>query len=507
MKIKLRWFGLLARLKANAWNTLAILIILAGVSVRLIDLTDQPLDFHPTRQLLNALITRGIYYELDPALDPTLRESVQQMASSLERDEPPVLNGLVALTYLLVGEEVLWIARLYTILFWTIGGVALYALARRIATARSAVVSLVFYLFLPFSIFASRSFMVDSLMVLFLVLSALSFYRWAETGGWKWAVFTGILFGLTILVKVTAFFPLFGMAASVILTCSGFRKAFKSLQVWIILFLAGLPGFLYYFLGRGGSASGYFLFWTVSMWDKVLDPAYYIRWLSFVGSFIGLSILFLGFWGMVIAPRLGRALLLGLWIGYGVYGLFFPFQILTHDYYHLMLVPILALSLAPPAEALMARLAVERLCWQVLAGCAAFLLVFYPAWVARSALVASDYRTEPGTWQAIGDSIPTDGRFIALTNDYGFPLMYYGWKTPSALWPMKIDFDLMSARGDTAVDIQALFADRTQGMRYFLVTMPGELENQPELNQILSHYQIIEQGDGYQVYNLDQPLP
>jgi hypothetical protein len=121
--------------------------------------------------------------------------------------------------------------------------------------------------------------------------------------------------------------------------------------------------------------------------------------------------------------------------------------------------------------------------------------------------MARDYRSEPATWQAIGDSVPVDGRFIALTNDYGYPLMYYGWRVPSAIWPMKIDFDLMAAQGDTSVDVQAFFVDRTRGMRYFLVTMPGELENQVELNQILSQYQIIEQQAGYQIYDLDQHLP
>ena len=45
------------------WLGLALLAFLLGLAVRLYDLTDPPLDFHPTRQLHSALIARGMYYQ------------------------------------------------------------------------------------------------------------------------------------------------------------------------------------------------------------------------------------------------------------------------------------------------------------------------------------------------------------------------------------------------------------------------------------------------------------
>ena len=48
------------------WITLGLLFTF-GLGIRLYDLTDLPLDFHPTRQLGSAVIARGMYYQdLDP---------------------------------------------------------------------------------------------------------------------------------------------------------------------------------------------------------------------------------------------------------------------------------------------------------------------------------------------------------------------------------------------------------------------------------------------------------
>ena len=37
-----------------------------GFAIRMVDLTDPPLDFHPTRQLRSAIIARSMYYRSLP---------------------------------------------------------------------------------------------------------------------------------------------------------------------------------------------------------------------------------------------------------------------------------------------------------------------------------------------------------------------------------------------------------------------------------------------------------
>jgi hypothetical protein len=59
--------GLKARLQRLSWAEWGILLILVlGIALRLVDASDAPLDFHPTRQLHNLLVARSIYYQLPP---------------------------------------------------------------------------------------------------------------------------------------------------------------------------------------------------------------------------------------------------------------------------------------------------------------------------------------------------------------------------------------------------------------------------------------------------------
>jgi len=104
------------------WVTACVIaIFVLGTGLRFLDLTDPPLDFFPQRQLRGAIIARGIYYQLLPSADPTLRDQAVYLANTMDPREPSVFEGLVAVTYLITGGEHLWIARIYSILFWLLG--------------------------------------------------------------------------------------------------------------------------------------------------------------------------------------------------------------------------------------------------------------------------------------------------------------------------------------------------------------------------------------------------
>jgi hypothetical protein len=44
-----------------------VVILLTGLVIRVYDLKDAPLDFHPTRQLYSAIKARGMFYESQPS--------------------------------------------------------------------------------------------------------------------------------------------------------------------------------------------------------------------------------------------------------------------------------------------------------------------------------------------------------------------------------------------------------------------------------------------------------
>src|SRR5215213_2364146 len=142
-------------------------LFLAASAIRLYDLTDLPLDFHPTRQLLSAIKARALYFRTQPGgVSPEHREIGIRQAKLKAQVEPVILERLVAYTYRFTGEQ-LWIGRIYSSLFWLIGGIFLFLLVRDLVSFEAALFSTAYYLLFPYAIIASRSFQPDPLMVMF----------------------------------------------------------------------------------------------------------------------------------------------------------------------------------------------------------------------------------------------------------------------------------------------------------------------------------------------------
>jgi 4-amino-4-deoxy-L-arabinose transferase-like glycosyltransferase len=504
--------GQTKRAQIGLWVVLVGLLGLAGF-IRLLDLTDPPIDFHPSRQLRNAVIARGIYYQILPNADPELRQKAIALANAAGRYEPPILETIVAWTYRVMGGEYLWVSRIYSTLFWLVGGLVLFLLGRRMTSVEGALVALSYYLFLPFSVQASRSFQPDPQMVMWFLLSVYFLYRWSDALKWKWAILAGLTGGMAVLVKIVAVYLVGGAGVAVVLSSLAtqddkrglVRRALSSLQVWVMVLLMVIPPASYYLAGRPEGASGYFTQWITPLAHLILNPSFYVRWISFLHTWLDLTVIMLGLVGVLLSLPRNRTLLLGLWIGYGIYGLTLPYQMYTHNYYHIQLIPIVALSIAPVAQVLVERLVQQAKLWQW-----AFIGLFvvaiaYSSWVGRSLLMAEDFRSEPAYWQEMGKALPADGKIIALTNDYGLRLLYYGWRNVG-LWPSSGEQDLSELRG-SGKDFQQQFANRTAEYDYFLVTAQGQLNKQPELSDMLStHYPVVLKGDGYIVFDLRNPL-
>ncbi len=490
----------------SKWLLGAALIFLfaLGLGVRLIELNNPPLD-EGYRHLNSALIARGMYYQMQPAADPALQQQALSMWRAAEAFEPPIFERIVAITYLVTGGERLWVPRLYSILFWLAGGAALYRLARRMAGVDGALAALAFYMIVPLGVFVGRRFQPDSFMVMWMLFAALALDHWRERRDWKTALLAGALCGVAALVKIFVVFPVAGMAVAVVLVSGRPREWLRNRQVWAMAaVMIAIPA-LFYLLNSGARSADYFLFWNVSFAYLLLQPWFYVRWLDLVQSIAGLIVVCVGLAGVTVARAGSRALLIGLWVGYFLFGLAFPWQIHTHDYYSLMLIPIVGLSLAPAAALFFERLAGQAKFWQAAFFGVALLALAYPAWSVRVQLVGSDQRVNWRAWEKIGAAIPKDGEMIALTQDYGVRVKYFAQRN-IATWPYRFDYDLAAAReGGQTVDFEDDFARRTAGMTYFLVTDWNELEAQPQLkDKLYGDYPLVAEGDGYIIFDLRQ---
>jgi 4-amino-4-deoxy-L-arabinose transferase-like glycosyltransferase len=487
------------------WKMALVLMLLAGFAIRMYDLTNPPLDFAPTRQLFSALKARGMYYQYVTDA-PAWQRAAAIRLGDVGNIEPPVMETIVSQTYRLTGEH-LWIARIYSSLFWVLGGLALFLLIQELASNGAAIIGTLVYLFVPYGIIASRVFMPDPLMVALIVYSIWALFRWQNTSKWKWAILFGIFSGLAIFVKSVAVFMVVGAFAGVILGTRGLKRSIRDPQVWVMGVLLVLPIAVYtvYSAVTGSLENQTALRFFPQMW---LDPAFYFSWQNLMSTATGFGVWVAGIVGVFLADKQReRPMLLGLWIGYIAFGFTFPYHFITHDYYHLTVIPIAALSLAPVVRVVFERFfernpgLFPRLVLVVLV----LFGVAVQSWYARARLASADYSNEPSFWAGLGDKLGHDASIIGLTEDYGYRLAYWGWQGSSA-WYTSADIAVRYMAGQN-IDLAKKFAEDTAGKQYFLVTMFGEFNNQPVIKDLLNlHYPIFAQTDEYIIFDLQHPL-
>jgi hypothetical protein len=487
--------------------TLVVLAIFAGaLGLRLFSLTTLPLDFQTDRQEQSMIKARGLYYAtLSNAPEWQKQMAVQQRLGE-PIQEPEVIEHLAALAYQVAGGEHLWIPRLLSILFWLVGGLALFDLVRSMAGVDGAIVGTVFYLFSYYGVIASRSFQPDPLMVMAIILGMWALYRWYRRPTWAWTVTAGLLCGFAIYVKAPAIFFIAGGIGGLLFGDRGFVKTVRDPKVWVLGALALLPAVIYHILGTfilKFLGSGYY---DLRIYPSLLkDPYYYLIWLGKIDQVTGIPVFLAALIGtFLLATRKARALLFGLWTGYFAYGLVFMYYSGSHDYYTLPLYPLVAIGLGAVAQVVIERLReLWRRPWVY-----AVVLVLALVWVGQGAYTArntmrGDYNSEATTYKKIGDEVRSY-QVVGLVEDYTNRMQYYGWIMMS-YWPTNGDFLKSSLTGGT-VDLAKLFQELAVGKDLFLVTDLGELDRQPGLKEVLTaHYPVFDRGDSYIIYDLRKP--
>ncbi len=485
--------------------TLAVLLGL-GLGLRLYELTNPPLDFHPTRQILAALKARGMYLQTAGGVPDWQRKMAIQQWKTKSEVEPEVLEHLVAFTWRFTGEQ-LWVPRVYSSLFWMIGGVFLFLLVRELISVDGAIAATAYYVFFPYAVVASRSFQPDPLMVMLLIAFWWALLHWTRAQSWGWAVAAGFIGGFAIYIKFVSAFFVVGGALGLALGMFSLRDALRRVQLWAIAALGLLPGAAYIFYGvvlhgfLGRQFGGRFIP------ALLLSPYNYVQWAMMASMAAGALAIMLALLGLLfVQVRSLRFFLFGLWIAYILFGVFFDYHVATHDYYHLPLIPIIAISLAPLADWLLRRLRELTEGRVARIAAVAFLLggLLTVAWETRNEIKAVDYRPQTAMWAEIGDTLQHGKNVVALTQAYGTPLAYWGWQD-ALIWPNSGDVDYHTARG-ASIDLPQLFDNMTRGKAYFLVTDFEELNRQPDLKQKLAGFTVYAQGNGYVIYDLHKPL-
>ena len=487
---------------------LLVLFVMAGLGIRLYDLTDPPLDFHSTRQMLSLHKARGMYYQTRTDVPSEQRAFAIQQWKFGASVEPAFLERMVAFTYQMTGEKI-WVGRVYSSIFWVIGAFFLFLLVRNFTKWAGALTTTAFFLFLPYAVSASRSFQPDPLMIMLVILFWWAVYRWAKNPeSYRWAVIAGLFGGFAIFIKLSAAFFVIAGGLGAALGSASLQELLRKPQLYVMSVLGALPGAVYIVYGiyvAGFLAQQFGGRFIPSLY---LSPAYYLGWIGMVNLVMGGIPLVLGLLGLYfVQERSDFRFLVGLWAGYALSGLYFTYHISTHYYYHLILIPIVGLSIGPAVDGFSAALAksprFDR--WMMLPLFIALIGLFLVIWNTRAILKSNDYRDEPARWVEISERVEAEARLIGLTQDYGMRLAYWGWR-PTAVWPRSGDIYYHGNRG-AEFEFAQLFEDLALKRDYFLVTDFEELEKQPLLKDHLNKtYPLAVSGDGYLIYDLQNPL-
>ena len=484
-------------------------------------------DFSPVRQYHSALLARGFYEWL-------LSGNLKTMPPD-GIIEPPILEVLASLSYLISGGEHLWVPRLLSASFWMVGGVFLYLIARKIVSANAAGFSVAFYLFDPAAVLPSRAFMPESLMIMMLLVSVFTVLRYHErptTGRLMAAV---VVSSAALFVKPgMCLFQIFGAFVGLMVYKKGLLRSLTSAHLLLFTVLSLLPVGLYYMYG---AVIASFLQGQVQgkvVPQYLLETYFWRGWLDQIASTVGLVAFAGALLGvLLVRPGLPKALMAGLWGGYFLFGLVFTYHIHTHGYYSLQFVPVVALSLGPlwdTVEGYIRRGGRQHYRRAVFLGLVVIAVVFavaeqrtaifgiaqqaggakpFPGRYMGSALIAH-YGARAKVYGEIGAIVGHSPRTIFSAPDFGYPLLYHGrldgeyWPTPEmmAWWQSR---GRVEAHLGGATTRRELFDDwyREVSPEYFIVIKSEGWKDDRQLRRLLTrHFSKVARDKYYLVFDL-----
>ena len=429
------------RVRLSHFALLVLLVV--AFAIRLDGITGPPFDNAVARQFHAALLARMYYLDDSKDLSPEKRAVLTAWHDEVEPIEPPVMEHLAALTYRVAGHEALWLARLLSVLWWTAGGALLYLIALRVLRPAAALAACAVFLYLPFSVLASRSFQPDPLLIAAMLAAILTMLRYEEKPSGRRLGVAGAALALAFLIKPGIAPPILLPLLLVVLLRRWRQDGAAVLRDLGVFALSLVPMFAWYAYGTVAHSflRGHFrakvspsLLVESSYWNGWWDQVIFVLTYPLKSAPLALLILVAAAIGVVIAKRgRPRTLLVALWVGYLLYGLVFTIHISTHNYYSLPLIPIVALSLGSIVDALLHWSRATEPQTVALVTAASLLVAGAVGWKLHSPLTDPSFRAEEAVYVAAGRAADHTPRALYVDTHYAEPTRYYGWTAGTVL--------------------------------------------------------------------------
>ncbi len=481
--------------------SLALLFIFA-FAIRVYNLTAP--GILPEREFRSMLLARAYYYEKAESIPPWENELAQISKARLGELEPSILEFIVSRIYILSGEESIKIVRILTSIFWVIGGIFFYLIAKRVMPTDPAVIATVFYLFFPLGILVSRSFQPESLMIFFLLASLYSILIYFEQPSTKRLLIAGVISGLTLLIKPLPIFTLFSAYISISIF---FKKEWKQVidrKFLIYSFITISPAFIYYSFGILGEG---FLNTQAQMSFRpylLLHREFWQNWLITGVGAVGYLPLIASLFSLpMLSHDFTKSLLIGLWTSYFIFGLVFTHHIHTHNYYHLQFALIIGLSLGPLITTILSHFKNQNNFWYrlvpVIGAC--LLLIFFNVREVRAGLRAPHFES-PELAKKVGELVNHSSRVVYISRHYGQSLEYYG-EMSGTNWPKAIEYWLYRRPDERLLSIDERFRLIGYVPEYIIITdFDGYNHLHADLKEFLEvNCYPYEEGNDFLIYD------
>lgn len=236
----------------------------------------------------------------------------------------------------------------------------------------------------------------------------------------------------------------------------------------------------------------------------LLHQQYWTDWHDLAISGVGYTALLAALLSMPLQRKgKARTLIVSLWLGYLLFGLVFNYHIHTHNYYHVQLIPIVALSFAPVVTIILSYLKQELnewYWWLPVIGVLSLIMLSGLRGI-RSELRVVTFES-PELAREVGRIVNHSPRVIHVANEYGLPLEYYG-EFSGTYWPKAIEFWLYRYPGERELSIQERLDNLGFQPDYFVITNFNALNSRhPDLKEFLNtHCTLIAESEQYLIYD------
>ncbi len=490
-------------------KTIIVLFFVISFVIRLRGIGEPPLDFHCIRQLHSALIARALYFKSNNSIPDWRKNIAVKNCEIANIVEPRINENLAAFGYKILGKETLVLPKILSVIYWLIGGFFVYLLVKEISSPEGAIASLGFYLFLPYGIIASRSFQPDPLMIMLISASVYYIWKYFKQPSTKNIVIAAIVSGLAFFAKIQCVFLIYGAFISLLIFYKRSKVFLLDKDFWIFAFVSAVLAAGYY-----GKAvyEGAFLKGVLSnsfmpyYWFNTFFWHGYARTFSRVMNLVFVGLSFIGI--LLCRNKMSKILCLGLFAGYTAFALLFTYHSMTHDYYHLQAVPIVAICLGPLASAVLKKLFEEMAVFGrriIIALMALFVfLAIFDTWPLLS---NPEYESIVESSRTIGELVKHSDKIMTLSNNSGYVLKYYG-EVVSVPWRSLGDMRALRMQGKRIPLLSEYFESMQKQYEpeYFVVTDFGEFYGQEGLPQFMSaNFALFKQTDDYVIFDLRKP--